>query len=74
MTDIIDPNFSPYDQLQDVIRFCHAADKHIQTLVENQNKMLEQIETLSNRMFELEMIKLEKDYNEAMASARQRPK
>jgi len=74
MTDMFDPEYNPYDQLQDIVKFCHAADKHIQRLVENQTKLIENIEELNKRLLEVEIDKLEKDLNETLASTRERRK
>jgi len=46
--------FDPYEELMEIKRFCHSADKHIEQLHKNQSQIIIAINELSERLQKLE--------------------
>jgi len=53
MSDISD--WDPYEELMAVIKFCHATDNHIATLIANQETIINQLNQLREDLSTVEM-------------------
>lgn len=54
--------FDPYEELMEIIKFCHSADQHIATLIANQetilksvNQLREDLTVLERQVFDLQI-------------------